>query len=98
MNILEHLILRLGEEGSEVSQAVHKTLSFGPDDRSPLNPDGPTNKERIIEELNHVLAVASMLIALGFLPEDWANYEMQSQKIAKVLKYVEYAKERGTIK
>jgi hypothetical protein len=91
VNCIEHLLVCLGEEGAEITQDVSKSLRFGLDDRNILNPTGPTNRERLIEELNDLLGVASMLVDKGVLPSDWQDEEKQVAKKSKVTKFMRYA-------
>lgn len=65
MNITEHLLVCLAEEGSEVTKDATKSLRFGLQDRNVLDPAGPTNVERLVAELNDLLAVADMLAGHG---------------------------------
>lgn len=58
MNKGEHLLTILGEEASELAVQVSKTNRFGMDEQRDL----PTsNRERLINEFNDVLAMAEML-------------------------------------
>lgn len=95
MNIHEHLITCLGEEGSEISQAASKCLRFGMDDRNVLDPNGPTNRERLITELNDLLGVVLMLVSSGLLPKDWESDSVKLQKSEKVSKFIAYSQKLG---
>ena len=97
MNTNEHLLVCLSEEATEVSQIVDKALRFGLDYRNVLNPTGPTNRERLIEELNDLQAVINMLINQGLLPDNWWDAEKQKAKCEKVFKFMLYAREKGTL-
>lgn len=97
MNTTEHLLVCLGEEGSEVAQTTSKILRFGIDDVNVLNPTGPNNRERLILELNDLMAVADLLITLDVLPADWESPDLQKAKKEKVLKFMDYAVLRGTL-
>ena len=57
MNVTEHLLTCLGEEGSEIAQDVDKSNRFGLDDVNVLKPDGPNNRERLVNELNDLLTI-----------------------------------------
>jgi hypothetical protein len=92
MNLQEHLLTCLGEEGSEIAQDIAKCLRFGLDDRNVLKPTGPTNRERLVAELNDLLGVAAMLEELGILPDGWQNFEAQYAKRKKVEKFLDYAR------
>jgi hypothetical protein len=97
MTTLEHLWTCLGEEGSEISQVVSKINRFGQHDRNVLNPTGPTNTERLIQELNDLLAVADLLVAHGVLPDNWQSAELKGAKKLKVIRFMDYARTRGTL-
>lgn len=97
MTTIEHLISCLGEEGVEIAQDCSKINRFGPHDTNCLEPSGPDNTQRLVNELNDLFAVAAMLVAKGIIPRDWQSWEHQDAKINKVLKFIDYARERGTI-
>lgn len=97
MNAQEHLLMCLGEEGAEVSHIVAKCLRFGLDDRNVLDPTGPTNRERLVAELNDLMAVARMLALKGVIPMDWEDMGARALKCAKVAKFMDYAQEKGTL-
>lgn len=91
MNTIEHLLTCLAEEGSEVTKDATKSLRFGLDDRNVLNPDGPTNRERLVDELNDLLGVAELCVAYGIIPPDWKKRRKIQAKIVKVQKFMNYA-------
>lgn len=97
MTTIEHLISCLGEEGAEIAQDCSKINRFGMFDTNCLIPDGPNNQERLIMELNDLLAVAEMLVANGLIPANWQCPIKQIAKMAKVHKFIEYARSVGTI-
>lgn len=65
MNKQEHLLTILGEEGCEIGQICSKINRFGIDEVNILQPNGPSNKYRLIEELNDLLGVAQILVEEG---------------------------------
>ena len=99
----EHLLVCLGEEGGEVAKECSKALRFGLNDHVTLDPtgprgtEGPTNVDKIVAELNDILAVASMLVAEGVLPANWQSNYAQTKKIQRVSDYMHYAIEVGTL-
>jgi hypothetical protein len=97
MNSTEHLLTCLGEEGSEVAQDVSKCLRFGCNDRNFLNPTGPTNTERLVNELNDLLGVAEMLVTEGVIPANWIDRGKIEAKKEKVLNCMEYARKVGAL-
>ena len=84
-------------QGCGAAMIANKANRFGATDRNVLNPTGPTNAERLVAELNDLLAVSDMLAAVGVIPKDWRSMEAQDAKKAKVRKFVEYAKTKGAI-
>lgn len=97
MNDTEHLLTCLSEECLEVSKDIHKALRFGLSDRNVLKPDGPTNLERICDELNDLIAVVRMLEHRGILPPNWGSAEKQASKVIRVLRFMDYAREKGAL-
>lgn len=99
----EHLLTVLGEEGGEVAKEVSKALRFGLEDKLTLDPagprgtEGPTNAEKIVNELNDLLGVARMLVARGVIPENWQSEARQQRKIERVTAYMLYARRVGAL-
>lgn len=94
MNKIEHLLVCLGEECSEIQQATAKALRFGLDDG---NPDGTTtNLEDIEKELVDLLGVVSLLKDEGIINIDTADPRIAEKK-AKVQKYMKYAEQKGKL-
>jgi len=92
MNRLEHLMQVLGEECGELAVRASKINRFGLSDRL----SGVSNQDRLIEEFNDLLAVAELLNA-EFDLNLFRDYRMVDKKKAKVLKYMQYAKDQGTL-
>ncbi len=89
----EHLLQIVAEECAEVAQRVSKALRFGLTEVQPGQPF--TNAERIMVEFDDLYAVIVMCQDRGLIPGgDMARI---SAKKTKVEKYMEYAKEQGTI-
>lgn len=103
MNYTEHLLTVAAEECGEVAKEIHKALRFGLDDKVTLDPfgprgtTGPTNREKIVEELNDLMGVINMLIASGSLPHDWQDAARQDRKRLKVSACMEYARKVGAL-
>ena len=96
MNKSEHLLSCLSEECNEVAHRVSKALRFGLNEIQPGQP--LTNSERIIEEAQDMIAVLKMLQIIGVLPLiDMLSPERLKQKIEKLLKYMDYAKQCGVL-
>jgi hypothetical protein len=97
MNITEHLLTCLGEEGCEVAIDTSKSNRFGLDDRNVLNPTGPTNRERLIEELNDLQGIVMLMVEHKIIPRNWLDPRKVEAKAQKVLKFMQYAKEHGAL-
>lgn len=104
MNYLEHLLTCAAEECGEVAKEICKALRFGLCDRVTVDPtgppsqEGPTNRDKIVSELNDLMGVIRMLENCGALPAAWQDAEKQEQKIARVTAYMGYAHDLGTLK
>ncbi len=97
MNVHEHLLTCLAEECAEIAHVCSKSLRFGLEDQSPLDPNGPTNRERLVNELNDLAAVVILLTEQKILPQQWHNYDKIVAKKAKVKQFMEYAEKRGAL-
>lgn len=103
MNITEHLLACLAEECGEVAKECMKSLRFGLDDQVTLDPsgprgtEGPTNREKIVEELNDLMAVVKQLVAQGIIPEDWQDARREERKQERVFRYMQYAHRVGAL-
>ena len=93
MNLLQHLLVKLSEECSEVIKEAMKMVLFGPGDHNPDDPNKIPNLERIYKELDDLQATIQMLNDTGF------GYEPNERNIldkkVKVIKYLEYSITRG---
>ena len=87
MNRLEEILIILSEESAEVSQAAIKCVRFGMDSISFLNPDGPSNKERLETELGDLLAMFKLLIEEHGLSEENVMKAAEA-KLVKVEKFM----------
>ena len=92
MNRLEHLLVILSEECSEVQQDVAKTLRFGVNEEYL---DKGTNQQRVRHEYSQLVAMAEMLQAEGF--DLTVDRDVVAKKKAAVEKYLLYSKECGTL-
>lgn len=93
MNRSEYLLTCLTEECAEVQQAVAKALRFGLDDGYPGR--DTTNAQDIASECVDILAIIELLQSEGLIEIIGPT---TSKKKMKVLHYMEYSKERGTLK
>ena len=88
MKPADYLMLCLGEEGSELAQAVSKVLRFTPDDSAIIH--GPTNMERLIMEYNDILAVVEMLKEHGVdIPRVQTLIDHKKERLATYMRYSE---------
>lgn len=97
MNINEHLLVCLAEEGAEIAQDADKSLRFGVKDVNFLIPNGPNNTERLVNELNDLLGVADMLVKQGVIPKNWQCPFKQLKKKTKVIQMMKYSKRVGAL-
>ena len=93
MTELEHVFACLSEECGEVIQEVSKIHRFGVND---IHPEiGVLNEERLSNEINDLMGVVERLKERGIKIELSATKMIQ--KKAKVEKYMEYARGKGTL-
>lgn len=93
----EHLLTCLGEEGAEVTKECAKALRFGIGDLDPET--GQANTDKIMLEFIDLYAVVEMLQEKGVLVR-YGHRQFRDAiqvKKEKVLKYMEYARENGTL-
>ena len=82
MNRLESLFVIFTEELAETSQVASKCLRFGLDNQKPGQEK--TNRERLVEEFNDILAVLEMIQEEGVELGGIANSVSLAKKKAKV--------------
>ena len=58
---------------------------------------GLSNREKMINELNDLSEIVEMLVEQGMLPDNWLSEEKKKAKRAKIIKYCDYARQRGTL-
>lgn len=85
----QHLYWKLAEEAAEVIQEASKASIFGPEEAMARS---PTNRQRVILELNDLFAVCEML---GLHQVDRAHI---AEKKLKVEKWLAYADSMGMLK
>lgn len=95
MNRTEHLLTCLGEECAEVAQRVSKALRFGLDEIQPGQDQ--TNAQRIVEELDQVLAVARILEIEQVLPRTCADAAVVNHKLEKIERFMAISREQGVL-
>lgn len=88
MTRTEHLLWILAEECAEVAQRASKAARFG---LLEVQPEQQlTNLERVIYELNDLVATADMIEPM------WTDEKMIDAKKAKIEKYLAYSVQCGT--
>lgn len=98
MNRAEYLLAKLMEEAGEVTVAAGKCSVFGFDDVNVLKrdvPGYPNNAELLAQEIDDLIGVREMMRREGLIRA--VSAERVAAKIAKVEKWMEYSRERGTL-
>ncbi len=92
----QYLLTCLSEECAEVVQRCTKALRFGLEEVQ----EGQLldNRERLIYELNDILAVIELLEEHGLDLSDIGNKEQIDKKKAKLYKYGKYSVSKGILK
>ena len=88
----QYLLTLLAEECAEVSQRATKAIRFGLEDPKGAQPGFPSNKERLLEEINDLLVVVEMLFGKNYVDEN-----QQNNKKEKIQKYTQLSKELGQL-
>ena len=84
MNQLQHLLIKLAEEGSEIAQIALKVSQFGTDGIAPNQP--LTNLQLCHQELDDILAIVEMLndrYQFNYSPNR-ENIEIKKSKVPKI--------------
>lgn len=96
MTLTEHLLVRIAEEGAEVTQRATKALVFGLNEvqeGQDLN-----NLERLIYEFNDLVAIMKILMVnQGHTENKIFDAEAQLAKSLKLSYWLEYSKKMGTL-
>jgi|TARA_R110000796_G_C14262349_1_gene400149 NTP pyrophosphatase (non-canonical NTP hydrolase) len=88
----QHLLTILAEECAEVGQRATKAIRFGLEDPAGAQPGFSSNKKRLLEEINDLLAVVNLLFG-----EDYINNNQQKLKKIKIEKYTQLSKKLGQL-
>lgn len=97
MNYTQFLLTKLAEECSEVSKAALKAQQFGLDSVNPVTLlTGQSNRDRLNEELNDLLAVLQLLNLSADLRFE-ADPDHQMNKKSKVIEYKRYSQKLGMV-
>ena len=95
MNRQEHLLTCLAEECTEVGKRVSKALRFGLDEVQ--RDQSLTNRERVVEELVDLIAVAEICRDEGLIRNFFPLQEEIIAKRAKIERYMRIAREQGVL-
>lgn len=101
MSELEYLMICLGEEGTEVSQAASKIARFGLGNH--YKETDPTNLDNFITEVNDVFAVVELLqehanqFHCDLRLTNIRDQSLIDAKKQRLTKFIEYSKFRGVI-
>lgn len=93
----QYLLTRLGEECAEVIQRCSKAISYGL--LEVQEGQKLTNERRLLDELNDLLGVWTLLCEKEILKTQTENQvdKAVTAKINKILKYMKYSKDRGIL-
>lgn len=92
----DHLLAQVMEECAEVAHRCSKALRFGFEEVEPdphKNPDGLTNRQRIHQEYNDLVATLALLDA-NLLQ---TSTDAITKKQEKIRRYLEHARENGRL-
>lgn len=81
----------------DLSKHIHKALRFGLEDVNCLDPNGPNNRERIVDELNDLMGVIRLAVDAHIIPPGREDEHAQIRKKLKVRKFMAYAKSKGSL-
>ena len=95
MNVIEHLLTCLAEEGCEISQAVHKAQRFGLDDINPKS--GQSNRKDIVAEVNDLLGAVELLIENGVELPGLFDREAIEAKKARIKTWMNHSEMVGAL-
>lgn len=95
MNKIDYLVNVLVEECAEVAQRGTKILRFGHDEVQPEQ--SLDNTERLVGELNDLLAVVEMLQEEGLELKGLANPVALAKKKTRVEKFMKLSKAQGKL-
>lgn len=94
MNREQYLLAKLAEECMETGQRATKAITFTLEEIQ--EGQDLSNAQRIVYELNDILAVAEILVDLKLLPKIRDEKYIQEKKL-KLEKWAEYSQKLGTL-
>ena len=94
----QYLLGKLAEEAAELAQIAIKAQQFGIDEvfGGDSNPDKLSNRDRIEAEFNDVLGIIYALDVEENVHVT-QNFEAQNEKVRKMHKWRDYARELGLV-
>lgn len=95
MDRLDHLLVIVGEEASEVAKESAKCLRFGAHEVYPEI--GISNVERLLVEFNELYALMEMMASERIIREDFLDRTKIDAKKLKVEKLLLYSAECGRL-
>lgn len=95
MNVLEHLLTCVAEEGCEIGQAAHKAQRFGLEDTNPKT--GNTNRQDLVAEVNDLLGALELLQEHGVDLSGLFDRAAIDAKKAKIITWMGHAEAVGTL-
>jgi hypothetical protein len=98
VNRLEYLLAKVAEEAGEIVVAAMKCQEFGVDDVNVLkrdDPNYPNNAEILAREIDDLIGVREIMEREGLIRP--VSRERVAAKIAKVEKWMEYSRQKGTL-
>ncbi len=94
MTKVEHLLVCLMEECSEVQKEASKALRFGVDSKDVFKYEKETHGEKIVTEFADILAIIYLLQEEGVVP-DVNMRAMIAKKKEKTMRYINRELEKG---
>lgn len=88
----QYLLTLLAEECAEVSQRATKAIRFGLEDPKGTQEGFSTNKQRLLWEINDLIAVIELLFG-----NDYVDESLKRIKKEKIEKYTQLSKEIGQL-
>lgn len=100
MDERQYYLMKIVEEANEVASAAMKCIQFGNDNRDPINPDGPTNEEHLLYEINDLLGARLAAMYNNVIKEEPVGISWQQikDKKDKIEKYKQLCVILGTVK
>lgn len=92
----QYLLTIVMEECAETAQRASKAIRFTSEEIEPVDGETRTNAERLVYEFNDLIAVMELLASMGVINNMFDRDAIELKK-AKIKKWMEYSKKRGTL-